>query len=288
MSSAIIGIIAHVGKAGARRLAAALCEEFAKRGAQTLLEARTAEAMNLEGGLPVAELARRCELLVALGGDGTILRVLKELGDVITPIFGINLGSLGFLTCVSSADAMLAVGSIVARDYTLSSRQLLHMRVIRDGAEIASQRALNDVVLSRGAVSRMINIEARVNGRFLTAYHADGMIVATPTGSTAYTLAAGGPILDPDSGVFIITPICPHVLTNRPVIVTDGAEVEILLGPEQSEISLNVDGAELARIRSGDRIVIRKAGQSLPLAMLPGVDFFEVLRQKLKWSGSAL
>jgi len=288
MSSAVIGIVAHVGKTGARRLAAALSEEFAKRGAQTLIEARTAEAMNLKGGIEVAELGRRCELLIALGGDGTILRVLKELGETIPPIFGINLGSLGFLTCVSSADAMLAVGSVVARDYALSMRQLLQVRVIRGGMEIISQRGLNDVVLSRGAVSRMINIEARVNGRFLTSYHADGLIVATPTGSTAYTLAAGGPILDPGSGAFIITPICPHVLTNRPVIVHDGAEIEILPGPGQHDISLSVDGAEHAKICAGDRIVIHKAGQTLPLAMLPGVDFFEVLRQKLKWSGSAL
>ncbi|MGC3988485.1 MAG: NAD(+)/NADH kinase [Chthoniobacteraceae bacterium] len=288
MSAAVIGIIAHIGKAGARRVARALSEEFANRGVQALLEARTAGAMELPGGVPLVELGERCELLVALGGDGTILRIVRDLGEVIPPIFGINLGSLGFLTCLSSADAMLAVGSIAARDYTLSSRQLLHLRLLREGREIASQRALNDVVLSRGAVSRMINIEARVNGRFLTSYHADGLIVATPTGSTAYTLAAGGPILDPDSGAFIITPICPHVLTNRPMIVDDTAEVEILLGPDQHEISLNVDGSELARVHSGDRIVIRKSEQMLKLAMLPGVDFFEVLRQKLKWSGSAL
>jgi NAD+ kinase len=288
MPAAVIGIIAHVGKAGARRLAAALVHEFNNRGVQSLLEIRTAEAMEIEGGLPVAELAQRCELLVALGGDGTILRVLKELENVIKPIFGINLGSLGFLTCVSSADAMLAVGSIVARDYMLSPRQLLQVRVIRDDTEISCQRGLNDVVLSRGALSRMINLETRVNNRFLTAYHADGLIVATPTGSTAYTLAAGGPILDPDSGAFIITPICPHVLTNRPVIVDDTAVVEILAGPEQSDIALNVDGWELTKIRSGDRIIIQKAAETLPLAMLPGVDFFEVLRQKLKWSGSAL
>jgi len=247
-------------------------------------------ALGAEGDIAAEDLDDEvaAEVLVALGGDGTILRVVKDLGDVVAPIFGINLGSLGFLTCVSSADAMLAVGSIVANDYTLSVRALLEVKLIRGDEEIACQRALNDVVLNRGSVSRMINIEARVNGRFLTSYHADGMIVATPTGSTAYTLAAGGPILDPGSGAFIVMPICPHVLTNRPLIVDDSAEVEILLGPEQSDISLNVDGWELAKVHSGDRIIIRKAPQTLSLAMLPGVDFFEVLRQKLKWSGSAL
>ncbi|MEI8340661.1 MAG: NAD(+)/NADH kinase, partial [Verrucomicrobiota bacterium] len=234
------------------------------------------------------DLGQSCDILLVLGGDGTILRVLHDLGDRIKPIFGINLGALGFLTCISSGHYLKAVECILEGSYTLSHRTLLDVTVLRDGKIMAQRRGLNDAVISRGELSRLIKLEARIDSAVLTEYNADGLIISTPTGSTAYSLSAGGPILTPDSGVFVITPICPHVLTNRSVIVNDRSEIEISPCPGQGEVFLTVDGQELVTIEPGDLIRIRKAEQNLPLAILPGITFSEILCQKLKWSGSAV
>lgn len=288
MAAPLIGLIAHTGKHGAAELVRHVCEEFGKHGAQVSLEKNTAALVGGRSAGGTREVGLASDILVVLGGDGTILQVLHELGDALRPIFGINLGSLGFLTCASSSAHVEAVESIVSGDYVLSHRILLHIEVEREGAVIAQRLGLNDVVISRGEISRLIKLQTCVNGSVLTEYNADGLVIATPTGSTAYSLAAGGPVLTPDCGVFVITPICPHVLTNRSVIVSDSSTVHVQPLRDQQEVFLTVDGQELLRIRSGDIIRMRKAAATLPLAMLPGMSFFEVLRQKLKWSGSAI
>jgi NAD+ kinase len=160
--------------------------------------------------------------------------------------------------------------------------------VERDGKIIEERTGLNDAVISRGELSRLILLETFIDGATLAEYNADGLIVSTPTGSTAYSLSAGGPILTPDSGVFVITPICPHVLTNRSVIVSDRSQIDVRPRKWKTDIFLTVDGQETIRIQADDRILIRKAALDLPLAMLPELSFSEVLRQKLKWSGSAV
>lgn len=288
MSAPLIGIIAHTGKPGATELVAKLRAEFASRSCPIRLERKTASVVGEESALSPREMGEMCDILVVLGGDGTILQVLHDLGESVKPIFGINLGSLGFLTCVSSSDYLEAVKSIVAGSYVLSRRTLLAIAVERDGAVIAQRLGLNDVVISRGELSRLIKLETSIDSAPVTEYNADGLVIATPTGSTAYSLSAGGPILTPDSGVFVVTPICPHVLTNRSVIVSDRATVEIRPARDQRDVFLTVDGQELIRIHGGDVIRIRKAAVDLPLAMLPEMSFFEVLRLKLKWSGSAI
>ena len=288
MPAPLIGIIAHTGKTGAAALIGQLRDEFTQRGAQTFLENKTAALIDVQSAASTREVGAASDILVVLGGDGTILQVLHELGEEFKPIFGINLGSLGFLTCVNSAAHMEAVESIVSGNYLLSHRTLLRIEVHRDGRVIAQRLGLNDVVVSRGEISRLIKLQTCIDDAVLTEYNADGLVIATPTGSTAYSLAAGGPVLTPDCGVFVITPICPHVLTNRSLIVSDGSIVEIKPCRDQQDVFLTVDGQELLRIRSGDLIRIRKAAATLPLAMLPGISFFEVLRQKLKWSGSAI
>ena len=237
-------------------------------------------------GVSTARLGKICDILLVLGGDGTILQVLHDLGKNIKPIFGINLGSLGFLTCVNSSAYLKAVDSILARDYVLSQRTLLSVEIQRKGKTVEELTGLNDAVISRGAHSRLIRLRTRIDHSVLTEYNADGLIVATPTGSTAYSLSAGGPILMPDSGVFVITPICPHVLTNRAVIVSDRSEIEVRPCPEQDVVFLAVDGQEPIVVKCGDTIRIFKSSLSLPLAMLPEMSFSEVLRQKLK-SGAA-
>jgi NAD+ kinase len=269
-------------------MAARLRDEFARRGAEVRIEARTAEMMGEKGGLSVSELAGVCEIMVALGGDGTILQVVHEMADCLTPIFGINLGSLGFLTCVSSSAVEQAVECIVTRRYVKTQRILLEMKIFRGDTTLARLTGLNDVVISRGAVSRLIRLQTWIDGAALTEYNADGLVICTPTGSTAYSLAAGGPILTPDCGVFVVTPICPHVLTNRSLVFSDSSTIAVSPCEHQGEIYVTVDGQHSTLIAHGDTVHIRKARQCVPLAMLPGVSFFEVLRQKLKWSGTAI
>jgi len=288
MSPKLIGLIAHVGKPGAAALVKTLCKEFAKRGAKLKLEKKTAALIGQESGYSTRHLGETCDLLVVLGGDGSILQVVLDLKENIKPIFGINIGSLGFLTCVNSSAYLKAVRSILAGDYVLSNRTLLEVEIERKGKRIKFHTGLNDVVISRGERSRLIKLRTRIDGSVLTEYNADGLIVATPTGSTAYSLSAGGPILMPDSGVFVVTPICPHVLTNRTVIVSDRSEIEVCPCPDQDVVFLAVDGQDPVAIKSGDTIRIRKSSHHLPLAMLPEMSFSEVLRQKLKWSGTAL
>jgi len=288
MSAPVIGLVAHTGKSGALAMAARLRDEFQKQGAGVRIEARTARMMGAGEGETTRSLAQACEILVALGGDGTILQVVHEMGEDYKPIFGINLGSLGFLTCVSSSAVEQAVECIVSRRYVKTQRILLELEVRRGDSTIARRFGLNDAVISRGALSRLIRLQTWIDGAALTEYNADGLVISTPTGSTAYSLAAGGPILTPDCGVFAVTPICPHVLTNRSLIFSDASTIAVSPREDQGEIYVTVDGQDSMAISTGDMVYIRKAKQCVPLAMLPGVSFFEVLRQKLKWSGTAL
>jgi len=281
-----IGLIAHTGKPGVAELINAVADEFLRFKISILIEKETAALAGRRSDQTVEQLAAKAELLVVLGGDGTILNVAGQLGDVIKPIFGINVGSLGFLTCSSSPAFREAVECIANGKITFSDRALLEV-TIKD-----SQRAgvpmigLNDAVFSRGESSHLIRLRTRVNGEPLTEFNADGLIVATPTGSTAYSLSAGGPILAPESGVLVITPICPHVLTNRSIIVAESSVIEVEASEPEYPVYLSVDGRESLRVEQGAVVAIRKAKKSLQLAAMPDVSFFSVVRQKLKWSGS--
>lgn len=289
MSAKMIGLVAHPKKKGAAALAIALREEFARRDVSIRLDHATALLLGEAGsGQTVPALGEGCDLIMVLGGDGTILSTVRALGENLRPIFGINLGTLGFLTCLGPADYRQAVQSIVAGNYLLSQRALLEVEVIRAGERIEHRLGLNDAVISRGALSRLIRLETRVNGALLTEYNADGLIVATPTGSTAYSLSAGGPLLTPDSNVFAITPICPHTLTNRSVIINDDACVEVRLSDQQDEIYLTVDGQEAIAMEPQDSVRIRRSKKTMSLAMMADLPFFELARRRLKWSGNTL
>src|SRR5947208_12550103 len=254
----------------------------------TLLEKETAAASGQRSDTTIAQLAGKVDLLVVVGGDGTILNVAGHLGESSPPIFGINVGSLGFLTCASSPAFREAVECIAKGNMTFSKRALLEVVVRNAKEEHEPMIALNDAVFSRGEISRLIRLHTRVNGEALTEYNADGLIVATPTGSTAYSLSAGGPILEPQSGVFVITPICPHVLTNRSVIVSDSAKIEISPASTEYPAFLSIDGRAPLRIPDDGAVVVKRATVTLPIGVLPEVSFFSVLRQKLKWTGSNL
>jgi len=281
-----IGLIAHTGKEGVAELTRTLAGELERAKLIVLLETETAALAGLPGGRAVADLGREAELLVVLGGDGTILHTVGQLRENIKPVFGINMGALGFLTCANSNAYADAVKCIADGKMVFSNRTLLDVSVKITGGESSRMVALNDVVLSRGEVSRLVRLKTSVNGETLTEFNADGLIVATPTGSTAYSLSAGGPILAPESGAFVITPICPHVLTNRSIIVDENAVIGIEVTEREYPVFLTVDGREPLRIECGTGVEIRKSDRVLPLASLPGVSFFGVVRQKLKWSGS--
>jgi len=281
-----VGLIAHTGKPGVGELIKSLYAEFSRFKMSVLLEKETAGVNGTSSDLTIAQLGSRTDLLVVLGGDGTILNVTDQLGDAMPPIFGINVGSLGFLTTVSSPAFREAVECIANGKMTFSNRVLLEV-TLRDARKKQTPMiALNDAVFSRGELSRLIRLRTRVNGETLTEFNADGLIIATPTGSTAYSLSAGGPILEPESGVFVITPICPHVLTNRSIIVSEESLIEVEASEPDYPVYLSVDGRESVRMAKGETVQIKKAKKTLQLAALPDTSFFSVVRQKLKWSGS--
>ena len=286
MRTKTIGLIAHTEKAGVAKLARDVIGEFKERSLEVIVENETAKIAKQEAGGSIVQIAQRSDLIVVLGGDGTILNVVAMAGKNLKPIFGINVGSLGFLTCVNSSAYREAVDAIVSGRISYSKRALLSVELRTNKRVLSTVHALNDAVVSRGDLSRLIRLNAKVNGEVLTEFNADGLIIATPTGSTAYSLSAGGPILSPESGVFVITPICPHVLTNRSVIVSDSSVIEISPGSKEYPTFLSVDGREPVRLPPKAQIAICRAKAMLQLGFLPDVSFFSVLRHKLKWTGS--
>jgi NAD+ kinase len=286
MRAKTIGLIAHTGKAGVAKLAREVTREFKERSLQVIVESATANIAKLKAGGAVAQIAQRADLIVVLGGDGTILNVVAMAGKNLKPIFGINVGSLGFLTCVNSSAYREAVDAIASGRISYSERALLAVELRKSKRVLSVANALNDAVVSRGDLSRLIKLDAKVNGEVLTEFNADGLVIATPTGSTAYSLSAGGPILSPDSGVFVITPVCPHVLTNRSVIVSDSSVIEVSPASSEYPTFLSVDGREPVRVPANAHVAVRRAKITLQLGFLPDVSFFRVLRHKLKWTGS--
>lgn len=288
MSPRVIGLIAHTAKPGAAEIVPLVLSALRAQGANVRTDSETAALVGESGGEPRETLARSCELLLILGGDGTLLEAVRGVGGRGPIVFGVNLGSLGFLTTVGSAAWQEAVDSIVAGRYRVEERVLLQIDLVSPASTRTAGFALNDAVISRGELSRLIKLDVAVDGARLSEYNADGLIVATPTGSTAYSLSAGGPVLTPESGAFVISPICPHVLTMRPVIVSDQGTIEIRPKRDTPQAYLTIDGQEPIRVAEDEMIRVSKAPHRLRLATLPGTTFFEVLRQKLKWSGTAV
>ena len=286
MRTKTIGLIAHTEKEGVAKLARDVSREFKERSLGVIVENETAKIAKQKAGGSIAQIAQGSDLIVVLGGDGTILHVVAMAGKNLKPIFGINVGSLGFLTCVNSSAYREAVDAIVSGRISYSKRALLSVELRTNRRVLSSVHALNDAVISRGELSRLIRLNAKVNGETLTEFNADGLVIATPTGSTAYSLSAGGPILSPESGVFVVTPFCPHVLTNRSVIVSDSSVIEVSSGSTEYPTFLSVDGREPMRLPPRAQIAIRRANAMLELGFLPDVSFFSVLRHKLKWTGS--
>ena len=235
----------------------------------------------------VRRLAGSVDLLLVFGGDGTMLRVAREAADSETPVLGVNVGGLGFLTAVSSAELPQALSCLWSGNFVVEARRLIEAIGHTRGRSVR-QTALNDIVVGRGAVPRLIEVEVRVDGAMLTRYRCDGLIVSSPVGSTAYSLAAGGAIVSPNAEVFTLTPICPHTLSNRSVIVSLNSVVEVKVVSRRVEATLSADGQLRRRLKSGDVVTIRRSTRAVRLVRLAGGSFFETLRKKLHWSGSSV
>ena len=252
------------------------------RGVDTLFDAATAAAVG-EVGPSRAELANRCDLIAVLGGDGTFLAVAREVGGRRVPLLGVNLGTLGFLAEVSVDEAEGALERILAGEMRVEKRMRLAVQVLRDGQPPRLHLALNDVVITKGAISRLIDLATEADGHFVAEYHADGLIVSTPTGSTAYSLSAAGPILLPDVEAFVLTPICPHTLTQRPIVLPDRAVLDIRVARPDEEVQLTIDGQESTSLLEGDRVRVERSPDSVLLVALENRSPFDVLRAKLRW-----
>jgi NAD+ kinase len=249
---------------------------------RVLLEPEAAAALD-QPGVPRAELVRRVDLLVVLGGDGTLLGVARALDDVAVPILGINLGTLGFLAAVSLDEMEAALEGVLAGAMSIEPRPRLSVRLVPERGEERRWLALNDAVVARGASVRIVDLAVQADGQPVTTYHADGLIVSTPTGSTAYSLSAGGPILLPGVGSVVLTPICAHALTQRPLVLPDTTCIEIRVDARGGEVQLSVDGQEGAALAPGDRVLIERAAHPTLLVVPPARSRFEVLRAKLRW-----
>ncbi len=223
------------------------------------------------------------DMVLVLGGDGTLLSAARLLEGTNQPILGINLGSLGFLTELGLDEIFEALERVLEGEYTIESRVRLEASLHRAGEQIGHYQVLNDVVINKGALARIIDLETFVDGHKVTNYQADGLIISTPTGSTAYSLAAGGPIIEPTLDVFMISPICPHTLTNRPLVIPGGSRVELCLLSDSGAVFLTLDGQEGTRLKQGDCVRVRVSDQKVNLIRTGVRNFYDVLSAKLYW-----
>jgi NAD+ kinase len=282
-SSRNIGIYAKVQDPRCREVAGELLRWLKNRGLVPLVEERLSRYLECEDGFPGDVIPSKADLVVVLGGDGTLLSVARLVGKQELPILGINLGSLGFLTEIPVIGLYPALESYLRGDYTTSRRMMLNISHTRGGETIGVYEALNDAVINKGAPAKIIALNTSVDSSFLATFKADGLIVASPTGSTGYSLSAGGPIVAPDIDCLLITPICSHTLTNRPLVVSADAKVIITMDSPIENVMLTLDGQVGVPLEYRDVVSVRRAEYRTRLMLSGSTDYFEVLRTKLKW-----
>lgn len=282
-----VGIVSNTDKPAASRLARSAAARVARLGLTAIWGPGTSPA--LSGGKPTAAsvraLAQETDLLLVFGGDGTLLRAAREAAGIHAPILGINAGRLGFLTDVPAERLGDALRRVVAGRYTVEERAMLEGGVVKTGAG-ETLTALNDLVIDRGPTPRLIELKVQVNGQLMARCRCDGFIASTPTGSTAYSLAAGGAVLAPDAEALILTPISPHSLGLRPVVISLRAEVLVTLLTPGARASLTADGQQQIEVHPGDTVRLRRSRRTVRLLRLEGASFFSTLRQKLGWGGA--
>jgi len=276
-----IGIIAKRGEPEAIKAVKDFLRWMKGKNFKFFIESEVAKALKIKG-YSRKEIPSRSDIIIVFGGDGTLLSVARLVGKMGVPILGVNLGGLGFITEISRDDIRKEIDKVFSGNFSFEERIMLLADVYRKGRKIARQNALNDVVLNKSALSRMFEFDISINDQYVSTFRADGLILSTPTGSTAHSLSAGGPILYPTLGSFLMTPICPHTLTSRPIVLPDTFVVEVTV-KSGDNVYLTLDGQVGFPLKVKDRIKIRKADYKTKFLVLHDRDYFQILRTKLKW-----
>ena len=281
-----IGIIGKSEDSNVSTTLRALTSHLEQREVEILLDGDLADILphSPHGVVDRNTLATACDLVIVVGGDGTLLNAARSLAEPGIAVLGVNLGRLGFLVDVSPEDMHAQLDKILSGQYSEEHRTLLHMTVIREGEVLSQSSALNDVVVHKKDIARMIELDTYIDGHFLNTNRSDGLIVSTPTGSTAYALSGGGPILHPKLEAITLVPICPHTLSNRPIVIDDDSTIEIIIHTGTLEATVSCDGQVDQSLQADDLITVRKHNHALRLLHPPGHDYFAVLREKLRWS----
>jgi NAD+ kinase len=280
------GIIAKLNKPEAIALTKTLIEWLDKKGVRTLVDHELAEKIGHSYHLERDTMPSQIDILIVLGGDGTLLSVarLKEIESI--PILGINMGGLGFLTETFKEEMFHVLEGVVGGDFETDKRLMLKATIYRRGKPVGQSAVLNDIVINKGALARIIDLETYIDGGYLTTFKADGLILSTPTGSTAYSLAAGGPIVYPSLDSIIMNPICPHALTNRPLVLPDSMEIKVILKSANQDVHITLDGQVGMPLKAEDVVETKKAESHIHLIKSPYKTYFELLRTKLRWGGA--
>ncbi|PKL36791.1 NAD(+) kinase [Candidatus Peregrinibacteria bacterium HGW-Peregrinibacteria-1] len=279
-----VGIITKKAVSGYVESLESLVEFLEDRGMEIVLDRNVAAARGVEGGLSKSEILSKVDLAIVMGGDGTLLKTARRLGRRRVPVFAVNFGSVGFLTATNRDRMLESLDSVLSGSYMLDKRMLLRVTIYRDGKKFSTHLALNDAVINQGAFARLIELQVEVDGRKLVRFKADGVILSTPTGSTAHSLSAGGPIVHPEIESLIVTPICPSTLSMRPMVMPGNRELKILIETDRAEkseyLGLTIDGQDLIDLKYGDIIKVRKSQRSLCLVKNRN-NYYRALRRKM-------
>jgi NAD+ kinase len=278
-----IGIIAKHAENEVVEIVGGLNSWLKERNMNPLLDRETAQVLRSGNGILRSRLPEMADVIIALGGDGTLLSAARVVGNSGVPILAVNMGSLGFITAVTLDELYPVMEALLSGKVSFDERMMLVCHVHRLGERVANYTVLNDVVINKGALAKIIDIRAYIDDLYLSTFKADGLIISTPTGSTAYSLSAGGPIVYPTMKCILLTPICPHTLTNRPLVVPGDMVVKAELKTKETDVLLTLDGQVGFGLREDDIIEVRKSDSSLKLIKSPFKDHFEILRAKLKW-----
>ncbi len=278
-----VGIYAKKSHPEVEQIAMFAIQRFVGAGVHVLIEDSLAEQIGQVTGSAGADIPSLVDLILVLGGDGTLISVARQVGDRQVPIVGVNLGQLGFLTEITREELPDMLDRLITGNYKVSERMMIDALIHREGKVVGEYTVLNDAVINKGALARIIDLETYVDGRHLSTYKADGLIISTPTGSTGYSLAAGGPIIYPEINSLLITPICPHMLTNRPIIIWSRSIVEIEVKFQDDVVFFTADGQVGHKLLPGDRVEVRRSATRAHLVISPYREYFEILRTKLSW-----
>ncbi len=278
-----MGVALTSGQAGVEPLLRRIVAEVSEHGLELILEREAARVSDSDSDSDLEQVAARADLLIVLGGDGSMLAAARAIGERDVAILGINVGRLGFLADVSPDEVDAALAAVLRGDYQIRARSRLAVTCLKQGCEPQVDLVLNDAVITKGtALARLIELEVLIDQKVIASYRSDGLIIATPTGSTAYNLSAGGPLVDPSVLAMIINPICPHTLTQRPLVLPDSAQVEVRLLPRE-EATLTLDGQVGTSLQPGDAVRVTRSARPVRFVTVPGHDLFETLRKKLGW-----